>query len=563
MWTLIYFLLLIGILVTIHELGHFLVARVMGVKVITFSFGFGPKLFRLKGRETEYCISLFPLGGYVKMLGDDPSEEVSEADKFKSFNYQPLWKRFLIVLAGPVSNLILPFIVFFIIFLSTSELQPSMLGTVIKDGPAWKGGLRAGDRITAVDGKSISYWWELLDKVSNSPGKEINITYERSGSENSIRIIPESVENVMIKELDLSEKVGRIQIVPFYMKPVIFVMPGSVAEQAGMQKWDLVTSVNGKTIRRWDELENILQNWKQGDLEFELKKRKQTAGSIKKNGQSSRSEEISDDDFGEIYRAGIAYQSLSSTGIRNAEMFVFSTTDSTPAKDQIELQQGDEILTLDGKEYTLWSMMTDSMNRNPYTEHILKFRRGDTEIEKRFMLKIMEEKDPTGKMVLVPVFGARNISFYELPDPVPNVNRFAYAVVNTISETLNAYIVNALSIAYLIAGKLSFKELGGPILIADMAGRTREKGWIYFFKIMIWISTGFGFINLVPIPVLDGGHLLLFVIEAVRRKPLSVKTRQIVTYIGVAILVLLMLIVFKNDIERKWDELSAFFSSLL
>ena len=144
----IYFLLLLGGLIFFHELGHFLVAKLSGVRVLTFSIGFGPALLRKKYGDTEYKLAAVPLGGYVRMHGDEPDSVVPEDEREFAFNYKPLWKRTLIVLAGPVFNLILPVVVFFFMFLTHTQLYPAYIGAVTEGGPAWHAGLRAGDTVT-------------------------------------------------------------------------------------------------------------------------------------------------------------------------------------------------------------------------------------------------------------------------------------------------------------------------------------------------------------------------------------------------------------------------------
>src|SRR6187549_3461470 len=185
----LYFLLLVGVLVVIHELGHFVAAKLLDVKVLRFSFGYGRPLFRVKLGETEYQVAAFPLGGYVRILGiegdDRPPERTEKlahrSDAGRSFASRPLWQRLVIVFAGPAANLVLPVIIYFVFFAGHSVLKAAVIGDVIDGGAAARAGLEPGDRVVEIDGKAVRYWEEIETAVRSSPGKELHLRVSRHG----------------------------------------------------------------------------------------------------------------------------------------------------------------------------------------------------------------------------------------------------------------------------------------------------------------------------------------------------------------------------------------------
>ncbi len=210
--TLLYALVLLGILIFVHEFGHFLFAKLSGVKVLTFSLGFGPKIFGKKVDDTEYMIAAVPLGGYVKMLGEDPGEEVKESERELSFSSQPVYKRLSIVLAGPLFNLFFAALVFCVIFMTGIPRLKAVIGEVMDDSPAMSAGLRAGDRIVAIEEKETEFWDEITEIIYQNPGNQLDITIKRNNETIGMSIVPEkkSSTNIFGEE----SEVGMIGIKP-------------------------------------------------------------------------------------------------------------------------------------------------------------------------------------------------------------------------------------------------------------------------------------------------------------------------------------------------------------
>lgn len=364
--TLIWAVVLFGLLIFFHELGHFILAKLTGVKVLKFSLGFGPKVFGKKIGETEYLISAIPLGGYVKPLGEEPGDEISEEDRQRAFNFQPVWKRAAIVIAGPAFNLVLAFLIFtaFLglklpVAIPDLDSVTTTIENVTEDSPASQAGLRGSDTILSIDGKAVHDWNEMAGIFSDNPGKELALKVKR--------------------------------------------------------------------------------------------------------------------------------------GDRTLDMTV--TPKPTPVKDE----KGEEVVI------------------------------GRIGISKKMDATVIES---TG-ILDAPLKGMQ-------------------AVYGWCALTLEVVVK-------LFTGSVSAKQIGGPILIVDAAAKAASVGAFTYFNFIAIISINLAILNLMPVPVLDGGHILFFFIEALRGRPLSEKVMGAANKVGMALLLLLILFVFYNDIMRivvPWVEKS-------
>jgi regulator of sigma E protease len=344
------FVIVLGVLIFFHELGHFLIARLFGVGVEKFSLGFGPKLFGKIIGETEYRVSAIPLGGYVKMVGEEPGSEIEPADLPRSFNHKKIYQKMLIVAAGPFFNLLLAVLIFFALFSigGVYDLKPSF-GDVSKGAPAEAQGLKKGDLVLAIDQKKVGTWDEMAQIISDSGGRPLRFTLSRGDSVIDIDVTP---------------------------------------------KLDTTQDLFGEDVQR--------------------------------------------------YMIGVA----------------------------------------NGGDYSI-----------------------------------------------------RDIGV-------------GGALVESVRYTYRWAKLTVVSVVKLIRGTLSRKTLGGPIMIAQMAGQQVREGVESFLFFIALLSVNLAIINFIPIPVLDGGHLLFFAIEAVIRRPLNTRMREVAQQIGIFILVFLMIYVFYNDINR-------------
>ncbi len=351
--TLVSFIVVLGVLIFVHELGHFLFAKLFRVQVLKFSLGFGPKLLSKVYGETEYLVSAVPLGGYVKMLGEHPGDDPPADGEDRSFAGKPVWQRFCIVLAGPLFNLLFSVVLFFGIFLFMGlpeNLDSTVIGEVAEGSPAQRAGIEVNDRILAIDGQPVEQWRDILNAVKNSNGRELTFAVLRDGETLRLAVQPEL-----------------------------------------------------------DSVKNI---------------------------------------FGE-------------------------------------------------------------------------------EQEKRFLIGIVKED----------LIEYRSAGLFE-------------ALQAAIWQTWMFMYLTFMGIVKIIQKVIPASELGGPILIAQLAGEQARAGWLNFAHFMGLLSVNLGILNLLPIPVLDGGHLVFLTIEGIRRKPMSERLQIVAQQVGIALLVTLMVFVFYNDILR-------------
>lgn len=532
--SILYFLVFLGVLIFFHELGHFVVARLVGVTVLRFSIGFGPRIIGFRRGETEYWISAIPLGGYVKFLGDDPENLPAQFEEEKGFLTTKLWRRVLIVIAGPLFNILLPPIVFLPIFLSSTELPPAVLGTVARGGPAFEAGLRSGDRVVAIEGESVTHFWELQKAVSSNPGRPLSITVDRGGKLMNFVVRPANVFDPMLKEVGIHVEVGQIEVTLEASRPIVLVMPGSQAEASGIKDFDAVLEVDGFKPSSFEEVENALRS---------------AGGSPVRMKVASTSP-----DSTALGPAREVVLASSTPGLLDGSNVVASVTPSSPA-DLAGLKVGDRIVKIDGRDFSGWLFMVQEFERSPDRPHVLKVISREGE-EREVTVNLLNPLWSPGAAVPKYTFGAENRRATVLPEPVPNAARWRYAIDRTWNRTKKVFVVSLGGIYGLITGRVSVKEMGGPIMIYQIASTAGERGAADFFDALAWLSMSLGLLNLLPVPVLDGGHLLLFGIEAVMRRPLSRRGRQLATYAGLALLLSLMVLVFLNDIERTFGRLS-------
>ncbi|MBI1847216.1 MAG: RIP metalloprotease RseP, partial [Candidatus Rokubacteria bacterium] len=260
--TIVSFVIVIGVLILIHEFGHFAVARLTGVGVERFSIGFGPVLLRWRGKETEYCLSALPLGGYVKMLGEENPLEgggVMEYDPRKAFALKPLWARFLIVFAGPGMNFVLAAVLVAGVLATFGRpVWPALIGRVTQGGPAATAGVRTGDLVVAVNGRAVAYWEDLQQAVAASHGQPLTLTVRHDAAERTVTVSPALVaaRDPVFKDPVESWDLGASSQNP----PVIVsVMASSPAERAGVKPGDVAISVAGQPVYSRDELQQEIQ----------------------------------------------------------------------------------------------------------------------------------------------------------------------------------------------------------------------------------------------------------------------------------------------------------------
>lgn len=430
---------MLGVLVFVHEFGHFCIAKWSGVKVLKFSLGFGPRLVSHQWGETEYQISAIPLGGYVQMLGEGGGEngedgELSDTEKERSFAHKPVGIRTAIVAAGPIMNLILPFFLLPISYLVGVNIPAFLdgnpcVGYVVEDSSGASAGFVSGDCIVAVNGEPISSWNQTNQTLISHAGAPLVLTVERQGN----RIdLPLDVEGADLEELQLQA----LGLLPPRAAIVGALSPNMPAAAAGVQAGDRILAIDGTPVTSWYDLKRLIQAAGGGSLEFTLE------------------------------RSG-----------KQLKMAI------TPA-----LQEGDNGAYLIGI--------------SPAEESVFK----------RFGL-------------------------------MDSIRTGAGQAVDITKLTL-------VFIQKLFSGQVSAKNIGGPIMVFQMAGQAVQTGLTTVLTIMAFLSIQLGILNLLPIPILDGGHLFFYLFEFVFRRPLSMRAREMMQQVGLALLVMLMILAFYNDISR-------------
>lgn len=451
MTTVLAFIVTLGILITVHEYGHFLVARLCGVKVLRFSLGFGKPLFsRRFGRDqTEFVLAAFPLGGYVKMLDEreaEPDEPVAVADLPRAFNRQSVWKRILIVIAGPTANLLLAILLYTILFMhGVTGLKP-LLGEIPKDTPAAHASLKQGEQIMKIAGTPVASWqdvrWVLMQQVLKSEIVEIEAM---SGS-----------KEVHLHRLALSS-IGKEDF------------EGDFLKQLGLTPYQPAIPAR----------------------------------------------------IGEIVDGGAA--------------------------EQAGLKLGDEILLIDGIAVGQWEDFVRIIRKNPDRQLRLKIRRGD----KEFYIPITPQSVKEGGELIGRVGAAYRMDQAETDKLLTTVEYAPLAALAKASEkTWDTSIFSLKMLGKMLTGDVSWKGISGPVTIASYAGQTAEIGWSAFLSFLALVSISLGVLNLLPVPVLDGGHLLYYVIEIFKGSPVSQQMMETGQRIGLILLGLLMAVAFYNDFHR-------------
>jgi regulator of sigma E protease len=439
-----WFLLVLGVLVAFHELGHFLAARWVGVRVLKFSLGFGPKLFGRQIGETEYLVSAVPLGGYVKLFGEEETDALTPEEKRRSFSHQRLGSKFLIVAAGPGFNFLLTFLIFTgwlatgsPLFMPTfRELTPEV--EALRPGsPAEMAGLQIGDRILRVNEKEISARSEVQEAVAKSNGKALTLDVRRGGQIKAIIVTPAPLPGQETAKEEPAYSIGIEESAPV----ITAIMSGSAAMASGLEEGDRVISIDGQPVHTWSEMATTVRNSPRKALQFQ----------IQRNGQSLN-------------------------------------LIATPSAEKVEV---------DGKTIEV----------------------GRIGISR-----------PGGLMI-------RAHNLFE-------------AHIRGVEATWALTELTVVGVYKMISGEISSKNIGGPLTIANMAGEVGQQGLSKVISLIALLSINLGVLNLLPIPILDGGHLLFFTIEGILRKPLGERQREIAQQVGLFLLVGIMVFALWNDIER-------------
>ena len=432
MTTLLAFAFVLGVLVFVHELGHFMMARWHGVRVLVFSLGFGPKLLKVKRGDTEYAISAIPLGGYVKMAGENPEDtRTGGSDEFLS---KTKWQRFQILIMGPVMNLALAVVLMAVVLMQGAQIpsyqdKPVVIGKVEAGSAGEAAGLREGDIIVAVNDDAVPTWDRFLLTIGTKAEREVRLRVMRDGREERITVTPVAQGRFQI---------GDLGVLPDVYPSVSSVIAGERAEAAGLQAGDVLLAINGERVVFSQDAVGVIS--KMPDTPVNLRIRRH--GDEQEITVTPRRE-------GDLGRIGVYFANETNT-----------------------------------------------------------FRPGALEA--------------------VGLSVERNIEFSGL-----------------ILKTLWGLIV----------GETSPRQLMGPVGIAQLSGESAQAGWVALFALMATISLNLGLLNLMPVPVLDGGHILIIGLEAIAGRDFSIQVKEKMFLVGFMLLMALMVTVIYNDLTRiSWIE---------
>jgi len=530
------FFLLLGVLIFIHEWGHFIVARMCGVRVETFSLGFGPKILKWKWGETDYCLSLIPLGGYVKMFGDGTEEDpLPESEHSKSFNHQSVWERIAIVSAGPLMNLIFAFILFVSMgFFGAPEVS-TQIGDVKKDSPAFSSGLRSGDTIVKVNGSEVEYFQGFTEKISAMQnGSNARLDVVSVDGSNKTVLAP-----VKIKEnkspLSTSKYVGIIEGINLIQaSSKVGIDYRSPLRQQGANSVETISRVNSfktKTLK---------------DLNAALAKADPTKSLIL-SVQKNKGESI---DF-KVSKNSPQPWTFENAGLVKPELMVGQVRSGSPALDA-GLSEGDQILSVNGKSLSEWPLLVEEIKGTSKGASATLVV-GNKEGQKTIVVTPNQTEilTATGQVEYRPTIGlAPALEYLPPATKLKKVTGAADLIAYGVERSGYWISVTLAGFKKLLTGEVSHKTLSGVISIGKVARDSLDIGWSYFIKMMAIISINLFLLNLFPIPVLDGGHLLFYFAEVVKGSPVSLKTKIIGQQIGVVLVMSLVVYTIFNDFSR-------------
>lgn len=548
------FILFIGILIFVHELGHFLAAKYFGIKVLKFSLGFGPPLVRFERGETTYQIALLPLGGFVKMLGDVPGDEVAAEDRHRAFNTVPVHQRAIVAFAGPLFNLVFPVLCFFAYYVLGPTVKAPVVGQIELGGPADLAGLREGDRVLSVDGERVWSFERMASLIRARPGQLVEMEVEREGERKAIQIAPKEVQGA--DDFGGSQSQGRIGVGPLQLGTRIGV-DGPAGRALGFETGDRLLRVAGQRVKRLAEVERVLTAHRGQEVELVLARPEAKAAGALLVATRERPETLR-------LSVPASFQSLSDLGLASSETFV-RALDPKGAAARAGLRPGDRLVSLGGRPVSLFvafAMDLRQLEGTPAEVEVI--RNGE-----RLRLRLQNEEkellsELTGKMQTYYDSGLglgaapRHLSTaYWNPggEDLVETARLSLFEALVVSVETTARVIGSITLALvkLFSGDISVKQVGGPIMLFQVAAQAAEHGLFTYLQILAVISVNLGIINLLPIPIFDGGHLVFCAIEAIKRKPVDLRVREAFTIVGLVLLAVLVVLVFTNDISRLQD----------
>ena len=524
----------LGFLIFIHELGHFYAAKRCGIKVNTFSLGFGPKLIGVQRGETEYKISLLPFGGYVQMEGENPNEQTGAPGEFASASVS---NRAFVVAAGPVVNLLFGVLAYWLVFatglnsdaarliggltsLPLGEKETVQIGWVAEDGAGAAGGIMPGDTLVSINGDSIRHWATFQTRVFTSANKTLKLVVDREGGHETLSVKPDAIPSVR-------GDIGEIRVSSGDTTIISRVQAGSLAAQAGLQVGDVIESINGERLYSvpyfgygvWHPSANWI------DAEYKA---------LYNNINENR----------EALTLGIRRADETRTLEIPVNWRVVASVQKGSIAENAGIQNGDVLVTLNGKsvnETTLYSQLT-AMADQPIEIGLM--REGNFK-----QVTLSDETESSGtdpENIMFGLMWQTTLSGMQMAPktaPLPEYNLFT-GFGKGVEATYLTFTAVGRTLQQLVGGEVSPKHLAGPIGIASATNRMFSRlglSSVIFF--IGFISINLCIVNLLPIPIADGGQLLFCAVEKIRGKPMPRKAQEIVQQVTIVLLIAFFLYV--------------------
>ncbi len=532
-------IVLLGLLIFVHELGHFLAAKYYKVRVETFSLGFGPKILKFVHSGTVYCISALPLGGYVKMYGDEPGKDIPAELKRQSYLHKPVGQRIVIALAGPLMNLFFAFLLFgCIAYVGDKALAPQV-GEIALNSEAFAVGFRPYDEVKTINGEPIESWDEVASIIEASGEQNLKFRIERLNEMLSLEVTPPLRNNDNL--FSTADKIGKIKGLHSNLHmPIVGVYPDGAFARAGLQTGDRIVAINGEEVKWFKDLQPmVIESLFNGVGQATLK--------VNRFSDFRKNKDF--EEFEVVLSAGdFVDQKLD---IFVPENVIAEVQEDTPAA-RAGLQRLDQIKSINGNPILSFDDIVKNVSQyqpgqEPLTIEVLRDGK-------------MQEFEMTPKMnSLEGRYGETE-------------NRFTIGVIPTLFVAPKSYLwasssageifsralrdtwhwskVTILSFVRILQNRVSSKNVSGIISIGQVAQKSWDIGLNAFLKMMAIISINLFILNLLPIPILDGGHLMLFTLEAIKGAPLSLRKIEVAQQVGFLIILFLMAFALFNDFSR-------------
>lgn len=544
------FVVLLGILIFVHELGHFAIARLCGVRVEVFSLGFGKKILQYKKGDTTYCISLIPLGGYVKMFGeqplksndDEPVSELSAEEKKVSFTHKNVWQRIAIVLAGPLMNFFFAVFVFGFIAQIGEESRAPVIASVLKDSPASQMGLAAGDRIIEIGGDTVQSYEEFQKKLNLHKNSNVSAIIESSNKERkTVSLNVGAIKNPNI--FSMESMIGSLEGVEALARGTqVGVITGSLAEKSGFKIGDEIMAIDGQKISRWEELSLFVTEAKNKNVEkFEIEV---SRGSVEDKNQVQQKITVNFADMKNI-------NSLTEFGFESSDLYLEQVVKNSPA-DMAGLQRHDRVVSIGSQKIEKWEEVLNSIKSFDGKEALnITILRDGAPLMKKITPQVTTQMTALGQEDKRYTIGIMPMVQFAQPEmTVVKSSSIFSSIEKGFSRTIDISAMTVFSFVKLFQGEVSHKNIGGMISIGKAAKDSFEMGLQSFLMTMGILSVSLFILNLLPIPVLDGGHLVFYGIEAIKGSPLSVKKMEVAQQIGFVLLMGLMVLALFNDFTK-------------